>query len=167
VRLGYGCKQRARNIDLKNDIKAAKKIRLPGWLILCMIIGTAFSAEFFDHFGRVDLVLPIVNSIGVLGLLVALKWKLRRHAWFWITMSIIAALHVPLILFVPWTTKWVPALAIAAIDSVDFYVILAILSVLGNIMEGPKVRGPSVPDEVWSQGRPFRGALLRLWLPWY
>ena len=31
----------------------------------------------------------------------ALKWKLRRHAWFWGTMAILAALHVPLILFVP------------------------------------------------------------------
>jgi len=54
-------------------------------------------------------------------------------------MSIMAALHVPLILFVPWTTQWVPALAIAAIDSVDFFVILAILSILGNFMEGPEI----------------------------
>lgn len=127
------------DIDLKNDIRAAKKIRLPGWLLICLVIGSALSAALFDHFGRLDLELPVLNSIAVLGLLVALKWKLRRRAWFWITMSIIAALHVPLILLVPWTTKWVPALAIAAIDSVDFYVILAILSVLGNIIEGAKI----------------------------
>jgi len=41
-------------------------------------------------------------------------------------------------LFVPWTSKWVPALAIAAIDSADLIVMLAILSVVGKYMEGPK-----------------------------
>jgi hypothetical protein len=53
-------------------------------------------------------------------------------------MIIMAALHVPLILFIPWTTKWVPALAIAAIDSADFCVILAVLSIAGKYMEGQK-----------------------------
>ena len=52
--------------------------------------------------------------------------------------AILAALHVPLVLYVPWTTKWVPALAIAAIDSADFCVILAILSVVGKFMGGPE-----------------------------
>ena len=50
-------------------------------------------------------------------------------------MTIIAALHVPLVLFIPWTTKWVPALAIATIDSVDLIVILAILTVFREIHE--------------------------------
>jgi len=69
---------------------------------------------------------------------IAMRWKLRRHVWFWIMMTLIAALHVSLILFVPWTTKWVPALAIAAIDSADLIVMLAILSVVGKFVEGPK-----------------------------
>jgi hypothetical protein len=79
-----------------------------------------------------------MNCVGMLVFAVAVKWKLRRHAWFWGTMALLAALHVPLILFVPWTTKWVPALAIAAIDSADFCVILAILSVVGKFMGGPE-----------------------------
>jgi hypothetical protein len=40
-------------------------------------------------------------------------------------------------LFVPWTSEWVPA-SIAAIDSADLIVMLAILSVVGKYMEGPK-----------------------------
>ena len=67
-----------------------------------------------------------------------MKWRLRRHTWFWITMTVIVALHVPLILFVPWGTRWVPALAIAAIDSVDFCLILWVLSFIGNLMGGPR-----------------------------
>jgi len=53
-------------------------------------------------------------------------------------MAVIAALHVPLILFVPWTTRWVPALAIAVIDSVDFCLILWILAVIEKVMREPK-----------------------------
>jgi hypothetical protein len=39
---------------------------------------------------------------------IALRWKLRQQVWFWITMTILAALHLPLILLVPWSTKWIP-----------------------------------------------------------
>ena len=73
----------------------------------------------------------------MLGFAIAVKWRLRRRAWFWITITILAALHVPLILFVPWTPKWVPAIAIAAIDSADLIAMLAILSVVGKLVEGP------------------------------
>jgi hypothetical protein len=123
--------------DIKGDIDAAKKMRLPWWAVLCGIIASMIGAWLFDRFGKLDIALPTLNCVAVLGFLIVLKWKLRRHVWFWATMTIIAALHVPLLLFVPWTTKWVPALAIAAIDSVDFCVILWILAVIGKLAEGP------------------------------
>jgi len=123
--------------DIKNDVTAAKKMRLPWWGVLCAIIAGLPIVWLFDHFGKFNLFLPTFNCVAVLGFAIALKWRMRRCAWFWITMTILAALHVPLILFVPWTTKWVPAIAIAAIDSVDLIVMLAILSVVGKFMEGP------------------------------
>lgn len=119
-------------------MKAVKKMRLPWWGILFGIIGSTLSALLFDHFGKLDLALPTFCSIAVLGFAIAVKWKLRRCVWFWITMAVIAALHVLLISSVPWTTKWVPALVIAPILAVDFYAILWILSVVGKYMEGPK-----------------------------
>jgi hypothetical protein len=122
-----------------------KKMRLPWWGVLCVIFGTIPLLFLFDHFGRFDLVLPALNSVFVLGFTVAVKWKLRRHAWFWGTVAILAALHIPLILFVPWTTKWVPALLIAAIDSADLIVMFAILSVVAKFMEGSNApEGPSI-----------------------
>jgi hypothetical protein len=124
--------------DVRDDIKAAKKLRMPGWVVVCLITVSFLCAQLFERFGKLDLVLPILNSIGVLGFMIALKRKLWRHAWFWGTMTIIAALHVPLILFVPWTTRWVPALAIGVIDSVDFCLILWILSVVEKVMREPK-----------------------------
>ena len=131
--------------EIKDDIKAARKIRLPWWALLCLGIGSFLAAWLFDHLRRFDLVLPALNSVFVLGFTVAVKWKLRRHAWFWGTVAILAALHIPLILFVPWTTKWVPALLIAAIDSADLILMLAILFVVAKFMEGSNApEGPSI-----------------------
>lgn len=124
--------------EIKTDIKAAKKIWLPWWAVLSLIIGGLPVVWLFDHFGKFNLFLPAFNCVTVLGFAIAVKRSLRRRVWFWITMTIIAALHVPLILFVPWTTKWVPALAIAAIDSADLIVMLAILAVVGKFVERSK-----------------------------
>jgi len=128
--------------EIKGDIRAAKKIRLPWWALLCLGIGSFLAAWLFDHLGKFNLALPTLNCIFVLGFTVAVKRKLKRHAWFWGTMAILVALHVPLVLFVPWTTKWIPALLIAAIDSADLIVMLAILAVVERFMEGPKTTAP-------------------------
>jgi hypothetical protein len=123
--------------DIKSNIKAAKKLRLPWWGVLFGIIGSFLCAWLFDNFGKLEFVLPTLNSMAVLGFMLALKRKLWPHAWFWITMATLAALHVPLVLFVPWSTRWVPALAIAVIDSADFALILWILAVVGNFIDRP------------------------------
>ena len=124
--------------EVRSDIKSAKKLRLPWWGVLLGIIGSFLSAWLFDNRGNLQLVLPILNSILVLGFMLVLKRKLWPRAWFWITMAILAALHVLLVLFIPWTTRWFPALAIAAIDSADFCLILWILAVVGKLVGGPK-----------------------------
>jgi len=129
--------------EVNNDIKAAKKIRLPWWVLLCLGIISLPICWLFDHFGRFALALPTLNSIFVLGFVIAVKWKLRRHAWFWVTIAILAALHVLLILFVPWTTKWVPALAIAGADSADFCIALWILALVGRFIRRPTLKAKS------------------------
>ncbi len=120
--------------DIRNDIKTAKKVWLPWWGVLCWMIACALIVWPFYHSKRLDLALPTLNSIGVVGFVIAIKWKLRRNGWFWITMTIIAALHILLILLVPWTMKWFPAIAIAAIDSADFCVILGIIAVVEKLV---------------------------------
>jgi hypothetical protein len=125
-------------MQLDNDIKTAKQMRLPWWGVLCWMTGCALIALPLALLGRFDLARPTLYSIGMLGVAIAIKWKLRRHVWFWTTMTVIAALHVLLILSVPWTTKWVPAIVIVPIGIADLYAMLAILSVVGKFMERPK-----------------------------
>ncbi len=111
-----------------------RKLRLPWWGVLCVILGALAVLIFFDHFGRLALARPTMISAAMVIIAIAMRWKLKRHMWFWITMIVLAALHVPLILFVPWTTKWIPALAIIPIGIADLYLMLWVLSVAGKFM---------------------------------
>ena len=82
----------------------------------------------------------------MIGVVVAMRWKLRRNLWFWIALTLIAALHVPLILFVPWTTKWVPAIVIIPIAIADLYLMLGILSLVGKLGNRSKEARPVKRD---------------------
>ena len=53
-------------------------------------------------------------------------------------MAAVVALHVLLILVVPWTNKWVPALATAGIDSLDICLVFWILGIVEELRGGPK-----------------------------
>ncbi len=124
--------------EIKNDIKAVQQMRLPWWGVLCWMAGCALIVWPFYHSGRLDLARPVLYSIGMLGIATVIKWKLKRHVWFWVTMTILAALHVLLILFVPWTSEWIPAIVVIPIGVADLYAMLWAISLVGKFMEGPK-----------------------------
>ncbi len=122
--------------SLKVFTEEDRKMRLPWWGMVGIILGGLPVLILFDHFGKYNLARPTLTSIIMVTIAVAMRWKLKRHMWFWITMIVFAALHVPLILFVPWTTRWVPAFAIIPIGMADLYIMLLVLSVVGKFMGG-------------------------------
>lgn len=93
----------------------------------------------FDHFGDLNLFLPTFNSIAVFAFAIVVKRELRRQWWFWGAMTILAGLHLLAILYIPWGDRWVPALAIAAIDSADLVFIFAALDGIARVMGTPEV----------------------------
>jgi hypothetical protein len=107
-------------------------MRLPWWGVLCGIVGGLVVMFLFDHFGKVALARPTLYSAAVVVAAVMMQWQLRRQIWFWVTMTAIAGLHIPLILFVPWTTNWVPAFVIVPFAAADLYAILTVLSRVGK-----------------------------------
>jgi hypothetical protein len=117
-----------------------RKMRLPWWGVLCVIIlGGLACVDLVRSFRQVsNLARPTMTSAAMVIIAIAMRWKLKRHVWFWITMIVLAALHVPLILFVPWTTRWVPAFVIIPIGMADLYLMLWVLSVVGKFMGGPE-----------------------------
>jgi hypothetical protein len=129
--------------EIARDIKAARKIRLPWWLILGIVIISMPIYGLFDYFGDLAIALPLVNVAIVLSFAVAVKWSLRRMPWFWGVVTVIAALHAAVTLSIQWTTSWVPALAIAGVDSLDLVAIIAVVDVVGRAFERP-ARGRAV-----------------------
>jgi hypothetical protein len=120
---------------------------------LCVFVGSMPIIWLFDHFGRFDLARPALVSIVVLGFAIAIKWKLRGRAWFWITMTLFVALHVLLILAVSWTTEWVPAVVSTGIGTIDLYAMLAIVCVVEKFVEKPTISEGSTPPILKDCGR--------------
>ena len=125
--------------DIQNDIRGAQKTRIPWWGALLWMAACGLIDWLLISLGKFDLALPALNSIAVVGFTIALKRDLGRYVWFWVTMAILATLHVPMVLFVPWTSKWVPSIAIAAIDSGDLVVMLAVIAVVGRFVGKQKI----------------------------
>jgi hypothetical protein len=125
--------------DIKNDVKALRRMQLPWWGTLGIFILALIGDELLGHAGRIDLAYPLGVTSAALGLAIAIKWELRRLAWFWITMSLLAALHVPLLLLVPWTSNWVPAPVLAVVGFVDCIVMLVVLNTIARSMKATSV----------------------------
>ena len=116
-----------------------RRMRLPLWGYIFIPIGAFSLFALFDRFGKLALARPTLFSISIIIIAVAMRWRLKAHVWFWITMALLAALHAPLILFIPWTTKWIPVLAIIPIGIADLYSMLWVISVVAKSKGEPIV----------------------------
>jgi len=114
-----------------------KQMRLSWKGGLCVFFGTILLALMFVSVGRFDLARPTMVSAAMVSLAITMRWKLRTHRWFWITIIILAALHVPLILFIPWTTKWIPAVLMAPVGIADLCAMLWVISVVAKAKGEP------------------------------
>lgn len=56
--------------------------------------------------------------------------ELRKYLWFWLTMACIVGAHIPLVVLVPWSSQWVPAVGLLPIVVADFVVIFGCLHLI-------------------------------------
>ncbi len=129
-------------------------MRLPVWGYIVIPICAFLVFALFDHFGKLPLARPTVFSVSMIIIAVVMRWNLNGQMWFWITMAGLATLHIPLILFIPWTAKWIPVLAIIPIGIADLYAMLWVVSIVGKFMgeqrATKKRTGPA--DSLGQQG---------------
>jgi hypothetical protein len=119
----------------------AKLKPLPWWGVLSIMLGALPLVLLFVHYGKLALALPTLDSVAVIAYAIALRWRLRRYAWFWMAIALFVVLHTLVILSVPWTTKWIPAFVIAPFAFADLYAMLAILSAIEKFMANRKPAG--------------------------
>jgi hypothetical protein len=108
-------------------------MRMPGRFIFPLIVFSFCAAWFFDHMGRLELTIPVLASVAAFVFILLVKWRLRRYVWFWVTMTVLAVLHVVMLWLVPWTKKWVPAATTAGVGTIDIFAMLAVISVVGHL----------------------------------
>jgi hypothetical protein len=122
--------------EVKNDIKAARKLWLPWWSVLTWMAFCLPVIWLCDHIGRLGMSLPLLNCIGVFGFVVYLKRQFTGEPWFWTVILLLAVLQGLLIWSILWTSEWVPALAIAVISTVDFCFMLWIVAAVERLFRG-------------------------------
>ena len=117
--------------------KEDRRMRLPWWGVLCVGLGAFLLFFLFDHFGKFAFARPTLYAVSVIVITIAMRWKLKEQAWFWITMASLSALHILLILLVPWTSKWIPALVVIPIGIADSYAMLWVILFVGKLVGQP------------------------------
>jgi hypothetical protein len=92
-------------------------------LIFAAILAPVFL--FFIYMGNADMGLMVFIALGMMMFAVKIRWKLRRYVWFWATIVLILALHVPLFYLVRWPQGKFPTIAYTLpIGIADFFIIL-------------------------------------------
>jgi hypothetical protein len=95
------------------------------------IIGALLIPVFFlfVYLGKGELGFTVCIVLGMAILAIKRRWKLRRHAWFWATIAIILALHIPFLFSVQWPRSNVPTLAFSLpLGIADFLLISGAIS---------------------------------------
>ena len=93
------------------DYEDTKDKRRADWtgLLITAIVSPVFFV--FVYLGRPKMGFTAVIVLGLSIFAVKLRWRLRRYVWFWVTIIVVLALHVPLLFFIRWPETRVPTLA--------------------------------------------------------
>lgn len=98
-------------------------------------IGVALIPVFFlvYYFSNVDVAFSVDVILGAALFAINMRWNLRRHVWFWATISIVLALQAPLVLLVRWPQSHAPARVLALpVALVEFGIIWGSIGLAGR-----------------------------------
>jgi hypothetical protein len=114
--------------ETSGEEKAVTKKRIGSflWSITAAVL-TSPLFFLFDSFGKPGNGRAAWFSAMTILIAMKVRWELRKHIWFWLTMLCIVAAHVPLVLFLPWTAQWIPAVGLLPIGVADIAVIFGCL----------------------------------------
>lgn len=98
----------------------------------------------FVYLGKAELGFTLVLILGMILLAIRIRWRLYRHVWFWATIAVILALHVPLLFVVRWPNSKVPTIAYSMpLGIVDFLIILGAVGLAEKLFS----KDPSSDEE--------------------
>jgi hypothetical protein len=94
----------------------------PKWgLLVGLLVAPVFF--LFAYFGEPGRGEAAAIGLGILIFAAKVRWDLKREGWYWITIAIVLGCQTPLVLFIPWTNKSYPGLALLPIAVLDYALI--------------------------------------------
>jgi hypothetical protein len=80
----------------------------------------------FVYLGKAEMGFTVVLVLGMILLAIKLQWRLRKYVWFWATIALVLALHIPLLFLVRWPETKAPTIAYSMPFGIgDFLIISA------------------------------------------
>ena len=107
------------------DEQSESKVTLP-WAAAAILL-TFPLFLLFKYFGRPGIGRATWFCAGAIFLAVRFRWELSGKRWFWPAIAAISLIHLPVILFVPWTAAWIPSFFIFPLVLADFFLVLILI----------------------------------------
>jgi hypothetical protein len=104
------------------------------------MLGTAVLLPYLNHIHRLQLAYPIIAAVTAIIGVIWVSPELYGELWFWVTIVIVAALHLPIIFDIPWRPGWIPAPVILLFCIADAMIILGIIRAIQKLKDGTKTR---------------------------
>jgi len=102
--------------------KEKEPVDYTGLKIVAVLAPVFFLITFLSN---ADMALTVVVVLGVIVLAIKLRWHLRKHLWFWATIVVLLAIHIPLVFIVRWPQGSLPTrFYTVPIGIIDFFITL-------------------------------------------
>jgi hypothetical protein len=104
--------------------------------IVGLCLGAAVFLSFMSGHGGRGIAAAV--TIGALLLAVRSCWKLRNQTWFWVAVGFWVALHLSLVLFIPWPNMFYVGMnyALLPVLAVDYGLVYGSFKLLEKMMPG-------------------------------
>jgi hypothetical protein len=89
----------------------------------------------FFVIGRPDLARPAFIAIGAAVFAVRQKWEYHRRRWFWLVVAGVILLHLPILVYVVFPNRWIPAVLLMPFALADYVVMIVAIRIAANLFE--------------------------------
>lgn len=117
--------------DAKGSGESTQKADWTG-LIVVALLSPVFIG--FAYFGKAELGFTTVLVLGMAAIAIKSRWQSRHHTWFWVTVGLLIALHVPALFLVHWPHSDVPTIVFSMPIGIADYLLFSGALRLAQVM---------------------------------
>ena len=118
---------------MNNDIIKPSRTFIFLFMVPLVILMITLIAYFKVNQGK-----AFIGTI-MLGILVACiraKWMLRKHVEFWVAIAMILLVESLMVVYIPWTSKWVPAIVLLPFGILNGFLIFWVIQLAEKMVHG-------------------------------